>query len=240
MRLSLLTIYRDRPQHLASQLAWWQSQPDLANCCEWLIIEAALMPTIDPEQLPERGIQHHFLPQLGVLHKTQALNFALDQAQGQYITPFDVDLIPLGDTLVKHLCLAEQSPQMLLAGYRLMAPVSTVEPENMATVITQGVIAPEDQPSALYKHLLQGERFGTLPFFERQRLLDIDGWDETFIGWGAEDQDLIERYLGQDLYLCRSPHLVYLHLHHDPDPQWREPELTAANRAFYYQKQRIQ
>ena len=84
--------------------------------------------------------------------------------------------------------------------------------------------------------ILRGEKFGVMPFFCRQRLLDIQGWDEAFIGWGAEDQDLIERYLGQGRTLCRSPRLVYLHLHHEAEPQWREAETVASNRQTYYQK----
>ncbi|MEY3299251.1 MAG: hypothetical protein RLZZ597_2511, partial [Cyanobacteriota bacterium] len=153
-----------------------------------------------------------------------------------YLTPLDVDLIPLGNTLADHLHLATLSPQILVTGYRLMAATVTVDLDQISTALETATTAPEDQPSALRKHLIQVEKFGVLPYFQRQRLLDIQGWDESYVGWGAEDQDLIERYLADGRYLLRSPQLVYLHLHHDADPHWREDDLIAANRRHYYSR----
>jgi predicted glycosyltransferase involved in capsule biosynthesis len=89
----------------------------------------------------------------------------------------------------------------------------------------------------LRKYLLKGERFGVMPLFKRDRLLVINGWDETFIGWGAEDQDLIERYLIDTQSLCRCPDLVYLHLKHGTSDGWNCETLTPKNRAHYYRKQ---
>lgn len=238
MKLSLITIYRNREQHLRSQLVWWQQNATLLKDCEWIVIEADTMPSSGiKKMLQSQNIQYQFMENSGILHKTKALNLGLKLTQGKYVTPFDVDLIPVQKTLMKHLDLAEVSPKILVAGYRVMTSVESVLPNEIEGILEQSTIAPEDQPSALYKHLLKNERFGTLPFFERQRLLEIQGWDENFIGWGAEDQDLIERYLETSRYLCRSPHLVYLHLHHEPEFQWREETNIIANRQKYYQKQ---
>ncbi|MEB3290742.1 MAG: galactosyltransferase-related protein [Leptolyngbya sp.] len=243
--LSLITIYRRRPQHLAVQLAWWQrwrvqaapSPPGCPQAWEWIVVEADARPTPGlKEHLEHHQARYLFLPNGGTLHKTKALNLGLSQAQGTYLTPLDVDLIPLPHTLEDHLHLATLSPQILVTGYRLMAPTSAVDLDHLDQAIADSTIAPEDQPSALRKHLLQGETFGVLPYFQRQRLLHIHGWDETYIGWGAEDQDLIERYLADGRYLLRSPQLVYLHLHHGADPDWREPEVIAANRRYYYSR----
>jgi hypothetical protein len=239
MRLSLIVIYRNREHHLRSQISWWKSQTanvDLSDC-ELIIIEADKnsSPWIHQE-IYNTSIQYCHLYGDRVLHKTKALNLGLRLSQGLHIAPFDVDLIPLENTLQKHLGLAELSPYFLVTGYRLMSKVESVAPETFAQALKGSSIAPEDMPTALYKHLIHGERFGVLPMFKRDRLLSIGGWDETFVGWGAEDQDLIERYLQDDLFLCRCPNLVYLHLHHDPQLKWHESSLIEKNRAYYYHK----
>lgn len=240
MQLSLITVYRDRALHLHTQLAWWQQESQNLTDCEWIIIEADKAPSPGFEKsLTSQGIQYKFLENHGTLHKTKALNLAIQMAQGDYITPFDVDLIPLQNTLQQHLKLAQISPQILITGYRVMSPVPSLNLSEIKPILEQCEIAPEDKPSALRKHLLQAERFGVLPFFQRQRLLDINGWDEEFRGWGAEDQDLIERYLDNFAFLCRSPHLVYLHLNHGSDKHWHEDSHIIANRQKYYQKRQF-
>jgi hypothetical protein len=237
MRLSLVTVYRRREQHLAIQLAWWQRSRSTLAGCEWIVIEADAAPSPGlAAHLESAGCQYTFLPNPGILHKTRALNLGLQRAHGDFLAPLDVDLIPWENTLPIHLELASMAPQVLMTGYRLMLPQSTTDLNALSAATQQAAIAPEDHPTALRKHLLQGERFGVMPFFRCDRLRAIQGWDEAFIGWGAEDQDLMERYLGEQGYLVRSPQLVYLHLHHDPEPQWREAEIIEANRHKYYQK----
>ncbi|MEC4806102.1 MAG: galactosyltransferase-related protein [Jaaginema sp. PMC 1079.18] len=240
MQLSLLTVYRDRAIHLHTQLAWWQQQAQHLTHCEWIIIEADKTPSPGlKKSLENQGIKYQFLENSGTLHKTKALNLGIQIAQGDYITPFDVDLIPLKNTLQQHLKLAQISPQLLITGYRVMSPLPSLNLSEIEATLEQCEIAPEDKPSALSKHLLKAERFGVLPFFQRQRILEINGWDEEFIGWGAEDQDLIERYLEDFAFLCRSPHLVYLHLHHGKDKHWHEDQNITSNRHKYYQKRQI-
>ncbi len=244
--LSLVTIYRRRSDHLVVQRAWWQrclaqfwlEHPNQSPPWEWIVVEADDAPTPGlREDLEQHQAHYVFLPNPGTLHKTKALNLGLHQAQGTYLTPLDVDLIPLGNTLADHLHLASLSPQVLVTGYRLMAATTTVNLDRLDEALVTATTAPEDQPTALRKHLIQGEKFGVLPYFQRQCLLDICGWDEAYVGWGAEDQDLIERYLAAShSYLLRSPQLVYLHLHHDADPDWREEATIAANRRHYYSK----
>lgn len=241
MDVSLVTVYRRRNLHLQTLRRWWQQFRPQHPHYEWIVIEADSQPSPGlAEALQQQHIQYHFLPNSGTLHKTRALNLGLQLAQGKYVAPLDVDLVPMGDTLVHHHHLAALSDQLLMTGYRLMSQHTDLGMHQLAEAIAQATVAPEDQPTALRKHLLQGEKFGVMPFFRRQRLVDIQGWDEAFVGWGAEDQDLIERYLGDTGALCRSPELVYLHLHHDADPQWSETAIIAANRQHYYQKRSCQ
>lgn len=234
MRLTLITPYRNRPNHLANQLAWWAQCP-LKQLLQWIVVEVTSEPSVALEQLlKESQVSYLHFACEETFHKTKALNLGLNRAQGEFVAAFDVDLIPLGKTLERHCWLAERSPHCLVTGYRLMAATDTVDLTTLNRSLETATTAPEDQPTALRKHLLKGECFGVMPLFRRDRLLKIGGWDEVFVGWGAEDQELIERYLSAEQALCRCPELTYLHLRHDPAANWNSTVLTERNRAYYY------
>ncbi len=234
MRLTLITPYRDRLHHFTNQLAWWKAYA-LKQSIEWIVVEVTAEPSNSLKQLLlQHQVRYFHFSCKGDFHKTRALNLGLNHSMGALVAAFDVDLIPLGKTLERHCLLAEKSPYLLVTGYRLMAQTETVELTEMALALEQAALGPEDQPSALRKHLLKGERFGVMPLFRRDRLLSIGGWDEAFIGWGAEDQDVIERYLTPEQTLCRCHELTYLHLKHGEASNWNCETLTARNRAYYY------
>ncbi|MDC0834782.1 galactosyltransferase-related protein [Geitlerinema sp. CS-897] len=237
--LSAIVTYRKRQTHLKTLLAWWNNQPSpqLRRTCQWILVEADETPSEGIETLlAGTGFEYLFFENTGVFHKTRALNLALSQCVGAFVAPFDVDLLPVGRTLERHGELAQVSPQFLVTGYRVMAAAETVATSELSETLETAEIAPEDRPSALWKQLLRGERFGVVPLFDRQRLLEIDGWDEEFIGWGGEDQDVIERYLEDGRSLCRCSDLLYLHLSHPPTLQWRETASIDRNRQHYYRK----
>lgn len=238
LQLSLIIPYRQREEHLKTQLAWWRTQASeiLLSLCEIILIEVDCIPSawILPE-ITNLPVSYNYLPIEGTFHKTKALNLGLSLAQGQWVAPLDVDCIPYGDTLVRHLKMAQISPQMLVTGYRMMCDTPNLDfAQNLD--IKQLQIAVEDMPPALFNQLTQRERFGVIPLFQSERLIEIGGWDETFIGWGAEDQDIVERYLGEDKYFCRSPELIYIHLAHPPDNKWSESSWVEQNRQHYYTK----
>lgn len=236
MKLSLIVTYSGRKSQLQTQLAWWRTQPShtLRNC-EIIIVEADEHPSVwIASELNGTDIKYAHLPCIGVFHKTKALNLGLSISQGQFVAPFDVDLIPLGDTLGQHLQIAETSPHFLVTGYRVMCSSETIDFDDIPIEATS--IAPEDLPTALWKQLIRKERFGVVPLFNRTRLMEIGGWDEEFVGWGGEDQDIIERYLQDGRYLCRCPELVYLHLDHERNSHWAEASVVEQNRKYYYAK----
>ena len=240
--LSLLVTYRQREPHLQTQLRWFQKQVELR------LLENIEVLLVECDREPSQWIQYahknrnfHYLYYScdGVFPKTKALNFALKYAKGQFITPFDVDLIPWENTLLRHLEMAQLNPKLLISGYRVMLDRETLDFTDLTPYIKRAAIAPEDAKTALWKQLFHRERFGVLPFFSRDRLLEIGGWDENFLGWGGEDQDIIERYLADGRYFCRSPELIYLHLFHEKIKQWNETEIIERNRKYYYQKRQI-
>jgi hypothetical protein len=98
---------------------------------------------------------------------------------------------------------------------------------------TDIVLAPEDSPSAQLKYLLRAERFGVCPFYTRQDWDHCRGVDEGFIGWGAEDADLVHRIAQLGRTLVRSYDLLYFHMPHGRDAGWNDPLLTEENRQRY-------
>jgi hypothetical protein len=217
---------------------WWQSQSrDLQTAFEVWLVEVSETPTNwILSAIKQTNFRYIHCPCKGTFHKTRALNLALAASRGDYVVPYDIDLLPVKETLKRHLFIAEQSHQLLITGYRLMSDCETVTVDQMPSALESGTTAPEDQPTALWKHLIRHEKFGVVPFFNRLRLLGIGGWDENFMGWGGEDQDIIERYLQPDYALCRCPELLYLHLLHPPDSGWAERQFVEQNRAYYYNK----
>ncbi len=239
--LSLLVTYRQREKHLRTQLSWfnWQAKIGRFENIEVLIVECDREPSSWLQnELQNTHFRYFYYPCDGIFPKTKALNLALKYAKGKLVTPFDVDLIPWENTLIHHLDMAQLNPKLLISGYRIMLDRETIDLADLETCVDSAAIAPEDAPTALWKQLLHRERFGVVPFFQRDRLLEIGGWDENFLGWGGEDQDIIERYLADGRYFCRSPELIYLHLFHEKTEQWNETETIARNRQYYYQKRK--
>jgi hypothetical protein len=93
------------------------------------------------------------------------LNLGLTLSQTEFVAPFDVDLIPIGDrdTFKRHLQLAILAPKFLVTRYRVMVEQETVNIDELDTILEQTSIAPEDKPTPFWKHLIRGERFGVVP-----------------------------------------------------------------------------
>jgi predicted glycosyltransferase involved in capsule biosynthesis len=169
-------------------------------------------------------------------HKTRLLNHALSESRGDYVIPLDADLLPMFS--IDTLCsLVTTSPQLIIGGYRVMSGYDDSSVNSYTISVPKA--APEDCSGAIYKQLMQGERFMVCPAYNRLELLSIGGWDEEFVGWGCEDQDVLERYCKSTKRICaRSRDLLYLHFDHCDQNGWNEPELVQANRVRYYSRNR--
>ena len=198
---------------------------------EIIVVESAENP-IHGELCRSLDIRYAFDRCVGTFHKSRLLNAALAMAKGDFVAPYDIDLLPLGTTAGLHLALAVAHPQLLITGFRLMSS-HELPTEDLESMRSEATLGPENGPTAILKWLVQNERFGVVPHFRRDALNSLGGWDERYVGWGAEDQDMLERYLALGVSLMASPDLVYIHLHHPPDPDWSEDHHRAANLAHY-------
>lgn len=236
--LSLLIPYRNRPSHLKALFSW-ASQKEIINDPTFEIILIEQDSTPSARKICEaHNVKYIFRDDAGPFHKTHLLNMGLNNAKREYVTPFDIDLIPYSDSLQRHLRMAIKYNPAVITGYRLMCPQNELNyPLREKELFNTSSVAPEDLPTAVYKQLAHKEKFGVLPIFLKSRLLSIKAWDEKFIGWGGEDQDVLERYLGDSDFL-RCPEIIYFHLNHNNDPHWKDESLIHKNRAHYYSKRK--
>ncbi|MGY6530821.1 MAG: glycosyltransferase family 2 protein [Cyanobacterium sp.] len=237
--LTLIISYRQRQLGFYSFYNWFTSLHfELRDLLKVVFIESDKQPSLTiQEQLEKIGINYFFVQSDGVFHKTSLLNHGLNLVNTKYSMAYDVDLIPYKNSLFDHLDIAKKSAFLLVTAYRLMVKQSFIDDKSdLNSIIEQSAIAPEDKPRALKKHLISHEKFGVLPIFRTEELERIGGWDEEFVGWGGEDQDMIERYSNLGYNLCRVPDLVYLHLNHHHNSDWYSPEIIKKNREYYYQK----
>lgn len=110
MKLTLIITYRNRDRHLKTKINWCKSQSNNSalSKCEFLIVEAdAHRATWIQDDISGTNIQYVHLSCLEVFHQTKALNLGLQLASCEFVAPFDVDLIPVGNPLFQHLQMAQ-------------------------------------------------------------------------------------------------------------------------------------
>lgn len=237
MNLSLIVAYRNRPEQLQSLLNWFpEAVKRSGGNLELIIVESSLAPSLDRTALPT-PIHYQHLEESGPFNKSRLLNIGFALATGEFVTSFDVDLFPHNLSFETHLRLARQSEILLVAGYRLITSFRSFSVEQLSRVQATAKIARENlHEGFLQDQLLNKHRFGVVPFFKREIINSIGGWDEHYVGWGGEDQDIIHRYLANDRFLLTSPDCLYLHLEHGHVTDWNDGELTRKNREYLYQK----
>jgi GT2 family glycosyltransferase len=249
-RLSLLTAYRARPSHLEILLDWLDRvrREEGFVDFELILVEGGAHPTASEASRCHAWVRNVFVEMPGAFNKARLLNRAASVARGAFLMPLDVDLLPGPGVLHKHLSLAERSPACLLSGFRIQLPdipdrgpgAPRREVWEKLGRTDMDLICEEDRyPRSLVERLLDGRRFGVCPCLPAEAFRVLGGYHEGYVGWGAEDQDLVERADRAGLSLVRCYGLLYLHMPHRADEVgWREERLTSANRALYFARRK--
>ena len=171
------------------------------------------------KMLPLRHVQHGH----NGFRKAAILNKAIARSTGEYVVFLDGDSVPAREFIADHAALAE--PGCWVQGRRAFVDESCVS-------------AFEPSCSHLWSLALRGKLSGLLkamrlpfPLAKRDReqrgilgcnlgiwrddLIAVNGYDETFTGWGREDADLGNRlyHLGRDRKFVYGRAIIY-HLNH--------------------------
>ena len=245
MKISFLSVSFRRLEHTAFQQQWISKHfsKQTHDTYEHIIV---CNKTEHELLLPNLNNAHsHLIPAdiTSPLNKARWLNLAACYAKGEWFIPLDVDLLPNFDwSLLSRNSTALQ--HLVFSGYRIKLSAQATDAlmsndlntfSKYWAIAQHFQVAIEDQPRALQKQLLERERFGVCPIYMAKHFRWCGGYDEKFVGWGGEDQDLTERISKRQGLLVRNPDYLWLHLDHPTDQVgWNDEVLTDRNRKRYY------
>jgi glycosyltransferase involved in cell wall biosynthesis len=156
-------------------------------------------------------------------------NRILEAARGSIIIFIDADILISDRLVLDHLRHHQRGPGTLVAGsiFGVRLDDQKLEPETVDRFRTTDISVEHE---ALRAHPLLGDLRETLPYLNatrspllenpfawrafwsgnlsgyRTELLELGGFDETFVGWGLEDEELAYRYAlsGRELAFARE------------------------------------
>lgn len=169
-------------------------------------------------------VSHIWHPHDG-FRKTIILNQAISAAQGDYIVFLDGDCVPHSRFIADHEILAEKG--FWVQGRRSFVKSDYAENFDPATTSIwqwlllgrmSGAFKAIRLPSPIIRRgTEQRGLIGCNMAIWRDDLVAINGFDETYIGWGGEDSDIGSRlyHLGRPRKFVYGHAIVY-HLNHPP------------------------
>jgi glycosyltransferase involved in cell wall biosynthesis len=168
-------------------------------------------------------------------------NKAVLQADNNYLIFLDGDCIPFPDFIEKHRLLAE--PNWFVSGHRIL-----LEKKFTVKILKQDLPIYKDTSLQWLWHYFQRQSNRQFPLlrlgFNRLRklsakrwqgakscnlglwkkdFLTINGFDESFLGWGYEDSDLVIRLIRAEIYRKSGKFAVpVIHLWHQQNDRTQQ------------------
>ena len=244
MLISVVITTYNRPDALERVLSACMAQYD--PYYELIVADDGSGP--DTRALVERLAQTTPIPIEHVWHPDEGFraaairNKGIARARGHYIIFLDGDCVPQHDFIAQHRRLSEEDA--VVTGSRILLNESLTR-----AVIDQPLSLPDAHPGFWLKQRLGGNVNKILPLWAKLpdrawRRLDrfkwrgikscnmsawrddlerVNGFDETFVGWGHEDADLVARLFnaGVDRKLGAYATEIF-HLWHREQPRDRE------------------
>ena len=167
-------------------------------------------------------LTHIWQPHEG-FRKTHVLNQAILKAAGDYLVFLDGDCVPHPEFVEDHIALAE--PGHWVQARRCFVKERYVAEFDLSRISVVGWVAGRriEQGLKAFRTPWQSVRFdkdlrgviGCNLGIWREDLVAVNGYDESFTGWGREDSDLAARlfHLGRVRKFVRGRAVVF-HLNH--------------------------
>jgi glycosyltransferase involved in cell wall biosynthesis len=230
MKLTLILSTYNQPLALDKVLRGLQRQSAWAD--EFLIAddgsgESTRKLLLDWQRETQRQLRHIWHPDEG-FRKTVILNKAVAASSGDYLVLLDGDCVPHTEFIADHRKLAKSG--FWVQGRRcFVLERFAAEFESGRTPILRWLLAGRMAgaakalrfPVPLIRHDT-GQRgiLGCNMGIWRQDVVDVNGFDEEYVGWGNEDSDLGTRlyHLGRPRRFVYGRALVY-HLNHPMLPR---------------------
>lgn len=176
---------------------------------ECIVVEQATTPAIRSE-LP-RWVRHIHtqLPASDMPYsRSWALNVGARSARGNLLVLHDNDFVVPRDYLAALADKFRQGFEVI----NLKRFIFYLSPKHAGEILSKRTLSATEAPEAIVQNLEAG---GSVAI-DRQVFFDLGGFDEEFVGWGGEDNELWDRAQTRRVYPFGS--LPLLHLWHPPQP----------------------
>ena len=236
-KLSVLTLTRDRTEHLQNLLKGLAQSSRLPDEC---VVAHMNEPAEVLGDWPF-DCQHFTYEDSKVsLPLSCARNAAAGRAKGDRFIFLDVDCIPAEDMLAEYEKAFEQRPDAIAMGN--VRYLSHSISHNWTEDLLQEKSAPH--PKRDKSHLAAVEKesnyglFWSLSFGLSQALFNrLGGFSDAYSGYGAEDTDFAWKAREQKIDLVWVPKALAFHQFHlNPTPPWHNFESIIYNAKVFYQR----
>lgn len=219
-QLTFIICYRhniERLKNLKRTLDWMNS---FSNC-EIILVEQDKTPKVSHLNLPCKYI---FIKTNLPFNKSWGFNVGLKYASSDVITFTDSDLIMNQENFIKAL-------NMLSENDMVNPYTSVIDLTPQETNMNMNNILKIDRPGRGENDHQKVPLCGGTCIFRKEAIAKIGGWNEDFIGWGAEDDELsirVKKYLKWTELKGSCYHLY--HSRPAPDPTNYNRNLTLLNK----------
>lgn len=185
---------------------------------KFFVIENGARPTA-ASHAERHAVQYLFEQDDGPFHRTRIINRGISLATRQFVANCDADMLIFPEAL-------RMAMQILRNGGRMVLPSSGLLYE-LRKLERSAAIASLDferyAPAILAKYgrqnrgdisRLRRSHIGGVHLFDRKTLIECGGYNENFISWGFEDNEIIERFKTLGVGMNRIADYPLMHLSH--------------------------
>lgn len=213
---------RSRVQHLLTTIRSIATQRDVSFEC--IVVEQSNEPEVPSLLPPWVRYVHTPLPQTQMPYsRSWAFNVGAELARGSLLILHDNDMLIPQD-------YASQMIERQGEGYEvinLKRFVFYLAKNHSERIMKSGAIFFDTAPETVVQNLEAGGSFA----ITREAYFAIGGFDESFVGWGGEDNEFWER--AQTRSLWSYGYMPIIHLWHENSPDKSLGEDAPAKRRYW-------